>query len=99
MADVQLQNSQKVAQTAANAQAVPNIAVRGKQVFSADKDAKQPDTPVWLKEAGEAAQGKIVAPVGIPSQDIAGPIKHFREQKPSPTDLGINPASNISVNP
>src|SRR3989338_3880388 len=75
-----------------------------KGIFSRERSVSE-ETPDWLRAAGQAKEGKIanVADVSledVTSKDMADSSVHeFREDKPTVTQLGINPASWIEVTP
>ena len=90
------QNQKQTDQIAA--QPIPlELPEAGKQVFSMDSASKT-DAPVWLQEANKLAENKIVD-VGLPAENSVGPLNHFREEKPTETQLGANPDSLIEVTP
>ncbi len=74
----------------------------GKEVFT-QGDAPKTDTPAWLQEASKTAENQPVenkiADVGLPADHAVGPLAHFHEEKPTDTQLGLNPSSVIEVTP
>lgn len=83
------------------------------QVFTLG-DAKKTETPEWLKEADKASQGKIVdvnnestisavisavISADAPSKDLAVKLPDFKQDKPTTTELGVDPSSSIVVTP
>ncbi len=55
---------------------------------------KKTDTPEWLKETAEKS---VEAPVEKKIVALEDALPQFRDDKPSTTDLGINPSSEIEV--
>ncbi len=86
-----------VATAVAEQPVVPVVPESGKEVFSMDSTPKT-DTPVWLQEAGSAAEDKIVD-AGSSMDNVVGPLSHFRQEKPTETELGVNPGSLIEITP
>lgn len=98
-------------QSVANAESVvqPSIAPEdGKQVFNINA-APTTETPAWLQEANKAVEENKVDTVLPPENkivDVAAPVDnsmtplmHFRDEKPTETQLGVNPDSLIEVTP
>ena len=89
---------QVVAQTV-ETQAVPPVKAdeqSGKQIFSRDFVQKT-ETPQWLTESDKAAKGKIADVGGASAGSFV--IPNIHEEKPTSTELGINPASRVEVKP
>ncbi|MDA1060857.1 MAG: hypothetical protein O3B47_03625, partial [bacterium] len=72
---------------------VAAVATDGKGVF-AGKKGKESETPGWLKSASKNAGTKIADVSEVEGQ---GGIKSFRQEKPTDTELGLNPGTRIEV--
>lgn len=75
-------------------------------IFTEDKKPQvqgSTDAPKWLKDANIMVPGGGIADVGgiqlqdAPSKDYDGGLPQFHEQKPSTTELGIDPASWVRI--
>ncbi len=75
-----------------------------KGIFSRERSVSD-ETPDWLRAAGQAKEGKIANVADLSLEDAASKdmadsrVHEFREDKPTVTELGINPASWIEVTP
>ena len=79
----------------------------GKQVFNMDA-APTTEAPAWLQEASKAVEEKKVEAVlppenkiveVAPKENSVDQLMHFRDEKPTETQLGVNPDSLIEVTP
>ncbi len=70
-------------------------------VFSLDSNngSQTPQTPDWLKAASGAQSGKIADVDSVQNVELAEQLPDFKEEKPTSTDLGIDPASYITLTP